>query len=93
MRKSLIIETLYKLSIVFRKESFINAKKRLNFLQSHTNEKKVIKSLTVFHTVLSRGFRKVSRPRLHKPLSLNGTVTMYVIQTARISYISILLIT
>ena len=40
MRKSLIIQTLYELSIVFRKESFINAKKRLNFLQSHTNEKK-----------------------------------------------------
>ena len=25
------------------------------------------------HAVLSRGFRKVSGPRLHKPLTLNGT--------------------
>ena len=44
MRKSPIIETLYKVSIVFRKESFINAKKVLNFIQSFTNEKKVINS-------------------------------------------------
>ena len=50
MRKSLIIETLYEVSIVFRKESFINAKKVLNFIQSLTNEKKVIKSLTAFDT-------------------------------------------
>ena len=35
--------------IAFRKESFINAKKVLNFIQSLTNEKKVIKSLTAFH--------------------------------------------
>ena len=42
MRKSLIIETLYEVSLVFRKESFINAKKVLNFIQSLTNEKKVI---------------------------------------------------
>ena len=33
MHKSLIIETLYKVSIVFRKESFRNAKKVLNFIQ------------------------------------------------------------
>ena len=44
-----IIETLYEVSIVFRKESFINAKKVLNFIQSLTNEKKGIKSLTAFH--------------------------------------------
>ena len=50
MCKSLIIETLYEVSIVFRKESFMNAKKILNFIQSLTNEKKVIKALTVFHT-------------------------------------------
>ena len=50
MRKSLITETLYEVSIVFRKESFINAKKVLNFIQSLTNERKVIKSLTAFHT-------------------------------------------
>ena len=49
MRKSLIIETLYEVSIVFRKESFINAKKVLNFIQSLTNKKKVLKSLTAFH--------------------------------------------
>ena len=48
MRKSLIIETLYEVSIVFRKESFINAKKSLNFIQSLTNEKKGMKSLTAF---------------------------------------------
>ena len=36
-------------SIVFRKESFINAKKVLNFIQSLTNEKKVINPLTAFH--------------------------------------------
>ena len=51
MRKSLIIETLYEVSIVFRKESFINAKKVLNFIQSLTNEKKVIKFLAPFHRI------------------------------------------
>ena len=50
MRKSLIIES-YEVSLVLRKESFINAKKVLNFIQSLTNEKKVIKSLTAFHTL------------------------------------------
>ena len=49
MRKGLIIETLCEVSIVFRKESFVNAKKVLNFKQSLTNKKKVIKSLTAFH--------------------------------------------
>ena len=49
MCESLIIETVCEVSIVFRKESFINAKKVLNFIQSLTNEKKVIKSLTAFH--------------------------------------------
>ena len=49
MCKSLMIETLYEVSIVFRKESFINTKKVLNFIQSLANEKKVIKSLTAFH--------------------------------------------
>ena len=49
MHKSLIIETSYKVSIVFRKEIFINAKKVLNFIQSLTNERKVIKSLTASH--------------------------------------------
>ena len=44
MRKSPIIETLYEVSIVFRKESFINANKVSNFIQSLTNEKKVINS-------------------------------------------------
>ena len=41
MCKSLIIEALYEVSIVFRKESFINAKKVLYFIQRLTNEKKV----------------------------------------------------
>ena len=50
MRENLVIETLYEVSIVFRKEGFINEKKVLNFIQSLTNEKKVIKSLTAFHT-------------------------------------------
>ena len=49
MRKSLVIETLYEVSIAFRKESFTNAKKILNFIQSLTNEKKLMKSLTAFH--------------------------------------------
>ena len=51
MHKSLVIETYVIQSIVFKKESFINAKKVLNFIQSLTNEKKVIKSLTAFHTL------------------------------------------
>ena len=42
MRKSLITETCYEVSIVFRKESYIHAKKVLNFIQSLTNEKTVI---------------------------------------------------
>ena len=33
MRKSFMIETLYEVSIVFRKESFVNTKKVLNFIQ------------------------------------------------------------
>ena len=49
MSEGLVIETLYEVSIVFRKESFINAKKVLHFIQSLTNEKKVIKALTAFH--------------------------------------------
>ena len=49
MRKSLIIEALYEANIVFRKESFINAEKELNFIQGLTNEKKVINPLTAFH--------------------------------------------
>ena len=53
MHKSLVIETLYDVSIAFRKESFINARKVLNFIQSLKNEKKVIKSLMTFHTLLS----------------------------------------
>ena len=51
MRKILMFATLYKVIIVFRKESFINVKKVLNFIQSLINEKKVIKSLTTFHTI------------------------------------------
>ena len=51
MRKILIFATLYKVIVVFRKESFINLKKVLTFIQSLINEKKVIKSLTPFHTI------------------------------------------
>ena len=50
MRKSLITETCYEVSIVFRKESYIHAKKVLNFIQSLRNEKTVTKSLTAFHS-------------------------------------------
>ena len=49
MRESLIFATLNKESIIFEKESFINAKKILNSVQKLTNGKKVIKSLPVFH--------------------------------------------
>ena len=56
MRKSLIIETLYEVSIVFRKESFLNAKKVLNFIQSLTNKKKVIKPNGVPYTSLKTVF-------------------------------------
>ena len=58
MRQSLIIKKLYKVSIAFRKESFINAKKVLNFIQSLTNGKKVIESLTAFHKKLSTALIK-----------------------------------
>ena len=50
MRRSLLFATLYELSIIFRKESLINAKKVLNFTESLINEKKVIMSLTAFQT-------------------------------------------
>ena len=42
MCNSLIIETLYEVSIVFRKERFMNAKKVLNFIKSLTNEENII---------------------------------------------------
>ena len=45
MRESLILATLNEVSIIFEKESFPNAKKVLNFIQSLTNEKKVINPL------------------------------------------------
>ena len=38
-----------KVSIIFGKGSFLNAKKVLNFIQSLINENRVIKSLTAFH--------------------------------------------
>ena len=44
MRESLILATLNEVSIIFEKESFINAEKVSNFIQSLTNEKKVMKS-------------------------------------------------
>ena len=49
MRKSLIFATLFEVRIIFGKESFINAMKGLNFIQSPINEEKAIKSLTAFH--------------------------------------------
>lgn len=57
MRKSLIFATLNEVNIIFGKESFINTKKVLNFIQSLTTEKKIIKSLTAFHRVLTREYR------------------------------------
>ena len=43
MCKRLMFATLHVVSIVFRKESFTNAKKVSNFIQGLKNEKKVIK--------------------------------------------------
>ena len=43
---------IYEVSTIIGKESFINAKKVLNFIQSLINENKVIKSLTAFHMFL-----------------------------------------
>ena len=51
MLNSLIFATLYEVSIIFGKESFINAEKVLYFIQSLINEKKVTKSVTAFHNV------------------------------------------
>ena len=47
-QKSYICEV----STIIGKESFINAKKVLNFIQSLMNENKVIKSLKAFHMFL-----------------------------------------
>ena len=56
MRKSFRIERLYEV-FFFKKESFINVKKVLNFIQSLTTEKKIIKSLMAFHRVLTREYQ------------------------------------
>ena len=48
-RKSLIFSTLCEVSIIFGRESFIDAKNVLNFIVSLINGKKVIKLLTEFH--------------------------------------------
>ena len=53
MCKSLVFAALYKVSIISGKESFTNAKKVLNFIQSLINERKVIKYLMAFHSTLS----------------------------------------
>ena len=53
MRKTLVFVTLYEVGINFGKESFINRKKVLNFIESPINEKKVIKALTAFHKKVS----------------------------------------
>ena len=47
------IRDLRVLSIIFEKGSSLNAKEVLNFMQSLTNEKKVIKSLMEFHIDVS----------------------------------------
>ena len=49
MRESLIFAKLNEVSIIFEKESFIIVKIVLNFIQSLTNKKKVIKFLTAYH--------------------------------------------
>ena len=48
-RKSLIFSTLCEVSIIFGRESFIDAKNVLNFIVNLINGKKVIKLLTEFH--------------------------------------------
>ena len=52
MPKSLITETLYEVpKYCFWKRKFYKCKEKvLNFIQTLTNEKKVIKLLTAFHT-------------------------------------------
>ena len=52
MPKSLITETLYEVpKYCFWKRKFYKCKKKvLDFIQTLTNEKKVIKPLTAFHT-------------------------------------------
>ena len=42
MCKSLLFATLSEVSIIFGKESFINAKKVLDFIESLKNDKKLI---------------------------------------------------
>ena len=51
MLESLIFATLNK-TIIFEKESLANAKKLSNFIQTDTNEKKIVKSLATFHTAV-----------------------------------------
>ena len=51
MRKSLINETLYEVSIVFQKRTFCKGKKNI---KRKSYEKKVIKSLTVFHNYVGQ---------------------------------------
>ena len=50
MRRSLMIETLYEVSIVFRKEKFHKCRESIKLYTNLANEKKGIKSLTAFHT-------------------------------------------
>ena len=49
MRESLIFATLYEVNVIFEKETFINAKKVLNFIQCLIILKKVTKSLAASH--------------------------------------------
>ena len=61
MRGSLLFATLNEVSIIFEKESFINVKKVLYLIQSLTNEKKVIKSLTAFQICIPGYYSKFNR--------------------------------
>ena len=76
-------------SIVFKKESFINAKKVLNFIQSLTNEKKVIKSLTAFHTVIFPVCYslKITNWNERKEYFLNISVSCYIDEGGRKSHL------
>ena len=64
MAGSIIFAKLYEVSIIFEKESFINTKKVLNFIQSLTNKIKVIKSLTAFHIAWPVFFKKVTEDQI-----------------------------
>lgn len=59
MHESLIFLTLFEITIIFGKQSFINAKKIFNFIKRLVNEQKVIKSLKAFQKHLSHVSRNI----------------------------------